>query len=103
MGDRLTFQVVGAHNWRGELVAKARTSHFQVGFYNGAQRYPFHNKAFGGLTLVANYSGCNQSIGWFAIDKSMYLGDTAQLQVRKSINLYIVPIPSPNLALPGLR
>lgn len=63
-------------SWDVELQAMVGLKQFQVGFYNWARRYPFHNSAFGGLDWRARGSGCNTSIGWFAIDKATYVGDT---------------------------
>lgn len=62
--------------WSGSLQAMVGLKKFQVGYYNRVLRYPFHNRAFGGLDWSADYSGCNDSIGWFAIDKATYVGDT---------------------------
>ncbi len=62
--------------WRVDLQAMVGLKQFQVGYYDRTLRFPFHNKAFGGLDVSANYSGCNTSIGWFAIDKASYVGDT---------------------------
>jgi len=63
-------------NWSGSLQAMIGLNHFQVGFYNWTLRYPFQNRAFGGLEWGANGVGCNLSVGWFAIDKASYVGDT---------------------------
>ncbi len=62
--------------WRAELQAMVGLKQFQVGFYNWTMRFPFQNRAFGGLSWIVNSSGCNSSIGWFAIDKATYVGDT---------------------------
>jgi hypothetical protein len=56
---------------------------FQVGFYDHVARVPFHNRAFGGMIWSANGVGCNTSIGWYAVDKAVYVGDTlTALHVR---------------------
>jgi hypothetical protein len=62
--------------WRADLQAMVGLKQFQVGFYDRTTRYPFQNRAFGGLDWAVNYEGCNQSIGWFAIDQASYVGDT---------------------------
>jgi hypothetical protein len=63
-------------DWSGDFQAMIGLKKFQVGFYDRVTRFPFHNKAFGGLDWSANGVGCNTSIGWFAVDKVVYVGDT---------------------------
>ena len=63
----------GAGSWTGEFQAMVGVRQFQVGLYDGVLRYPFQNRAFGGLEWTANGSGCNLLNGWFAIDKATYV------------------------------
>jgi len=63
-------------SWNGEFQTMIGLTKFQTGFYDHVARVPFQNRAFGGLSWTANGSGCNTSIGWFAVDKVVYLGDT---------------------------
>ncbi|QDQ27949.1 hypothetical protein FNU76_17255 [Chitinimonas arctica] len=63
-------------DWRGEFQSMIGQNKFQTGFYDQVARIPFQNRAFGGLTWSANGAGCNKSIGWFVVDKVVYVGDT---------------------------
>ncbi|MQA39513.1 hypothetical protein [Rugamonas aquatica] len=65
----------GAGDWTGEFQSMIGLKKFQVGFYDHVARVPFQNRAFGGLNWSANGKGCNTSIGWFAVDKVVYVGD----------------------------
>lgn len=65
----------GAGDWTGEFQSMIGLKKFQVGFYDHVSRVPFQNRAFGGLIWSANGKGCNTSIGWFAVDKAVYVGD----------------------------
>jgi hypothetical protein len=72
-----------AGDWSGEFQAMIGLKKFQVGFYDHVARVPFHNRAFGGMIWSANGVGCNTSIGWYAVDKAVYVGDTlTALHVR---------------------
>lgn len=62
-------------DWSGEFQAMIGLKKFQVGVYDHVARVPFHNRAFGGMIWSANGVGCNTSIGWYAIDKAVYVGD----------------------------
>ena len=62
--------------WNIDMQAMVGYKQFQVGFYNYAMRFPFHNRAFGALSASAHGAGCNTSTGWYAIDKVTYVGDT---------------------------
>ena len=61
--------------WNGEFQTMIGLKKFQTGFYNHVARIPFQNRAFGGLSWSANGSGCNTSIGWFAVDNVVYVGE----------------------------
>lgn len=63
-------------NWNGAFQTMIGLKKFQTGFYDYVMRIPFQNRAFGGLSWSANGSGCNNSIGWFAVDKAVYVGET---------------------------
>ncbi|MBR7794242.1 hypothetical protein KDM87_16725 [Undibacterium sp. FT147W] len=66
----------GLRIWSGAFQTMIGMKKFQTGFYDYVMRIPFQNRAFGGLSWSANGVGCNNSIGWFAVDKAVYVGET---------------------------
>lgn len=61
--------------WNGEFQTMIGLKKFQTGFYGHVAGIPFQNRAFGGLIWSANGVACNTSIGWFAVDKVVYVGE----------------------------
>ncbi|MFZ6725525.1 hypothetical protein ACO0K2_08535 [Undibacterium sp. MH2W] len=64
-----------AGEWYGEFQTMIGLNKFQTGFYDHVARVPFQNRAFGGLSWGANGVSCDSSIGWFAVDNAVYVGE----------------------------
>lgn len=63
-------------DWNGTFVAMLGVQPMKVGYYGGLTRYPFHNKAKGGLDWSGYATGCNRLTGWFAVDRIVFNGTT---------------------------
>lgn len=61
-----------ASDFRLEFQTMSSIGQMQPGFYNWTMRYPFHNTAFGGLSVLSTAGGCNSSIGWMVLDQVSY-------------------------------
>lgn len=72
----LGVQVKGNQSWTGDFQGIQGMSQLAVGYYSGLMRYPFNNPVLGGLSWTGDGRGCNQSTGWFAVDKVSYSGST---------------------------
>jgi hypothetical protein len=64
---------IRAGGWTGEFFGMNGLSQLQPGYYGNLQAYPFHNKAFGGLSWGGNGRGCNKATGWFVVHHVSYL------------------------------
>ncbi|HYS58560.1 MAG TPA: hypothetical protein VEM34_10515 [Burkholderiales bacterium] len=63
---------VGSYTWNGDFQTMNTLSQFQIGYYGGLERYPFHNPAKGGLSWYGEGRGCNTLLGWFVVDNVTY-------------------------------
>ena len=75
-GGLLTVGVSGAEHWSGDFRVMSALSRLERGYYPNLQRYPFHNPVRGGLSWTGEGRGCNTLLGWFAIDRVTYSGNT---------------------------
>lgn len=70
-------------DWSLDLDGRWNQSRLTVGLYEDVQRFPFHNKAKGGLDFSGEGRGCNNLYGAFAIDEITWDGvDLASLSGR---------------------
>jgi hypothetical protein len=60
--------------WHGDFQAMHGYEQLAAGFYPDVQRYPFHNRAKGGMAWYGS-GGCNTLEGWFAVDSIRYEGE----------------------------
>lgn len=60
--------------WILNLDGRYNQSRLTVGLYDDVQRYPFHNRAKGGLSFYGEHRGCNELLGAFAIDEITWDG-----------------------------
>jgi hypothetical protein len=70
----LAVNVNGDTQWFGDFQAMQTLTKLEVGFYDGLERYPFHNPAKGGLSWSGDGRGCNTLLGWFVVDSVTYVG-----------------------------
>ncbi len=69
--------------WTGDFHGMIGLTQLQPGYYADLQRYPFHNKAKGGLNWSGNGRGCNTLKGWFVVDKVTYvMGQMTAIDLR---------------------
>jgi hypothetical protein len=69
--------------WTGNFKAMNVVSRVRPGWYRDLQRWPFHNPVKGGLDWSGDGRGCNQLVGWFAVDEITYVnGQLATLDMR---------------------
>jgi hypothetical protein len=61
-------------DWSLNLDGRWNQPRLTVGLYDDVQRYPFHNKAKGGLSFSGEGRGCNNLFGAFAIDEITWDG-----------------------------
>ncbi|MDM0040998.1 hypothetical protein QTH89_02445 [Variovorax sp. J22G21] len=73
-GGKLSLNVTGDQNWRGDFAAMNTLTLLQPGYYGDLQRYPFHNAVKGGLSWSGEGRGCNTLKGWFVVDAITYTG-----------------------------
>jgi hypothetical protein len=59
-------------DWSLSLDGRINQSLLAVGLYEDVQRYPFDNKAKGGLSFYGEGRGCNTLLGTFAVDAISY-------------------------------
>lgn len=75
-GGLLSVGVGGTESWSGEFRVMSSLSRIERGYYPDLQRYPFHNPVRGGLSWSGEGRGCNTLLGWFAVDRVTYSGNT---------------------------
>ncbi len=75
-GGHLGVSINGAQWWFGDFQAMNTLNKLQAGYYGGLRRYPFHNPVKGGLDWSGEGRGCNTLLGWFAVDRLTYAGDS---------------------------
>jgi hypothetical protein len=68
----LALNVNGVQFWHGNFQTMNTLTRLEPGYYPDLRRYPFHNPVKGGLDWSGDGRGCNQLIGWFAIDRVTY-------------------------------
>ena len=73
---QLFVDVPGTPNfdWRLDVDGRWNQQRLTVGLYEDVQRFPFHNKAKGGLNFSGEGRGCNELVGAFAIDEITWDG-----------------------------
>jgi hypothetical protein len=76
VGSHLSISVAGAQAWTGEYQVMNSITRLETGYYADLRRYPFHNPAKGGLSWYGEGRGCNTLVGWFAVDRVTYTGDS---------------------------
>jgi hypothetical protein len=61
-------------DWTGNFRVMNTLPLWQLGYYGGLQRYPFHNPTRGGLDWTGQGRGCNRQTGWMVVDAASYSG-----------------------------
>lgn len=74
-GNHLSIIVNDVENWTGEFVTKDSAPQISAGFYDGLQRYTFHDPLFGGFDWWGEGRGCNEIDAWVAVDSVTYVGN----------------------------
>jgi hypothetical protein len=66
--------------WDGDFVTMLTRPRFELGYYGGLMRYPFHNPIRGGLAWSGDGRACtigtNDTVDWFVVDAVTYSGNT---------------------------
>jgi len=75
-GGHLSIRINGDQGWFGDFEVPSTLSRLQPGSYTDLQRYPFHDRAQGGLDWFGEGRGCNTLSGWFIVDSVTYVKDT---------------------------
>lgn len=77
---------VNTNGWQGNFLAMDSLAALRPGFYTGLERWLVHNPARGALYWSGQSRGCNQVVGWYAIDKIEFdsLGLMLALDMRFS-------------------
>ena len=75
-GGHLSIQINGDQWWFGDFEVPSALSRLQPGNYTDLQRYPFHDRAKGGLDWFGEGRGCNTLSGSFSVDSVTYVKDT---------------------------
>jgi len=75
-GGHLSIQINGDQWWFGDFEVPSALSRLQPGNYTNLQRYPFHDRAKGGLDWFGEGRGCNTLSGSFSVDSVTYVKDT---------------------------
>jgi hypothetical protein len=82
-GGGVTIEVNGSQWWSGEFQAMIGVPQLRAGYYGDLRRFPFHNPAKGGLDWSGEGRGCNELVGWFAVDYVAYAdGFLTALELR---------------------
>jgi hypothetical protein len=75
--------VNGAGGWNGNFAAMYSVAELLPGYYGDLRRWPFHNRAKGGLSWYGEGRGCNSVTGWFVVDSVRYAnGALAAIDLR---------------------
>jgi len=72
-GGHLYLQVDGDEKWRADFQLPSNYTELTPGTYTNLTRYPFHDKAVGGLSWSGEGRGCNTLTGWIIINKATYV------------------------------
>jgi hypothetical protein len=82
-GTDATVSVNGAGGWNGNFAAMYSVAELLPGYYGDLRRWPFHNRAKGGLGWYGEGRGCNSVTGWFVVDSVRYAnGALAAIDLR---------------------
>jgi hypothetical protein len=76
IGRFLSLSIEGTEWWLGRFDGPDSLSQLTPGMYANVTRYPFHDRAVGGLDWGGESRGCNTLTGWFAVDSVVYLDGT---------------------------
>lgn len=71
--------VNGNEDWFGEFITMDAIDRLEVGYYPNVGGFPEYNPVTGGMSWRAQSRGCNDSTGWFVIDRIEFSGDELTL------------------------
>ena len=121
-GGRISVGIAGDQSWSATFQPPSGVTTVVDGaVYTDLTRYPGNVAAVGGLTFGGEGRGCNQLVGWYAIDDATYSGSTLQTltlrfeqrcenaaaaplrgQIRYDATAPIPGAPTPTLPIPAL-
>lgn len=74
-GGHLVVEINGDQFWLGNVLLPSSQTRFKRGMSADVRRFPFQDRAMGGLDWSGEGRGCNTLTGWFAVDHATYSED----------------------------